>query len=407
MSNSLAKNQIKSNPIIDKLDEIKGFLDKSLDARHPGLMGGLSGIALFYFYYSKHKNDQRIYDRGFGLVINSIDSINKGQKYHSYSNGAAGIGWLVEHLEYYDFIDSQTNDLLVELDEFSYRAMLLEIQNKNLDYLHGAIGIGLYYLNRLRKRPEVDKYISELVDEIEHSSELDVNGGLKWLTYISSDEKTKKCYNLSLSHGISSIIVFLSKVYELNVNKEKTLKLLNGAITYLINNQLDTSLYYSSFPNGIVESENPSNSRLAWCYGDLGIGMALYQAGKITGNSHWVDKAIEILLFTTKRRTDDVTSVVDAGLCHGTAGIAHIYNRMYGYTKNNTFKEAADYWFSKTLEMAKFDDGLAGYKARRNKETGGDINESGLLEGIAGIGLAILSYVSDIDPAWDECLLLS
>ncbi len=30
-----------------------------------------------------------------------------------------------------------------------------------------------------------------------------------------------------------------------------------------------------------------------------------------------------------------------------------------------------------------------------------------LLEGIAGIGLAMISAVSDIEPIWDECLLLS
>lgn len=157
------------------------------------------------------------------------------------------------------------------------------------------------------------------------------------------------------------------------MNTEKTFHLLNGAIRYLLNNQLDASLYHSTFPNGVIESESPSNSRLAWCYGDLGIGMALYLAGKTTNNINWESKALEVLLRTTKRRTDDLTLVVDAGLCHGAVGIAHIYNRMYGYTKNIIFKEASDYWFSKTLDMAKFDDGLAGYKAWRKKEMGGSM----------------------------------
>ncbi len=31
----------------------------------------------------------------------------------------------------------------------------------------------------------------------------------------------------------------------------------------------------------------------------------------------------------------------------------------------------------------------------------------GFLEGIAGIGLAFISAISDIEPAWDEYLLLS
>lgn len=53
--------------------------------------------------------------------------------------------------------------------------------------------------------------------------------------------------------------------------------------------------------------------------------------------------------------------------------------------------------------MARFDDGLAGYKALHTEME----NEYGILEGVAGIGLALLSYVTETEPTWDECLLLS
>ena len=80
---------------------------------------------------------------------------------------------------------------------------------------------------------------------------------------------------------------------------------------------------------------------------------------------------------------------------------------MYNYTQRDEFKQAALYWFDQTLKMAKFEDGLAGYKTWRSIEYGGWQNDYGLLTGIAGIGLALISAVSDIEPAWDECLLLS
>ncbi|MCK5168939.1 MAG: hypothetical protein KAQ75_03590, partial [Bacteroidales bacterium] len=137
------------------------------------------------------------------------------------------------------------------------------------------------------------------------------------------------------------------------------------------------------------------------------VGIALWQAGKNTNNEEWKNKALEILLHTTKRKDLKENSVIDAGLCHGTAGIAHIYNRMYNNTGRDEFKKAAIYWFEQTLKMAKYDDGLAGYKAWRTPEYGGLQNEYGFLEGIAGIGLALISAVSDIEPKWDECLLLS
>ena len=112
-------------------------------------------------------------------------------------------------------------------------------------------------------------------------------------------------------------------------------------------------------------------------------------------------------LHASKRRDLKENFVLDAGLCHGTAGIAHIFNRMFINTGVTDFKEASDYWFEETLKMATFEDGLAGYKVWRTKEMGGWTNEYGFLEGIAGIGLAMISTISNINPDWDECLLLS
>ena len=108
-----------------------------------------------------------------------------------------------------------------------------------------------------------------------------------------------------------------------------------------------------------------------------------------------------------ERKSLEENNVVDAGLCHGTAGIGHVFYRMWWNTKMPEFKKAANYWFEQTLKMAKFEDGLAGFKAWHTPEYGGWVNTYGILEGIAGIGLALLSYYHEIEPTWDECLLLS
>lgn len=88
--------------------------------------------------------------------------------------------------------------------------------------------------------------------------------------------------------------------------------------------------------------------------------------------------------------------------------IGHIFYRAWWNTKIPEFKDAADYWFEQTLKMAFFEDGLAGFKAFEmpdQKPTW--VNKYGLLEGIAGIGLAMLTYDNKMEPVWDECLLLS
>ena len=111
-----------------------------------------------------------------------------------------------------------------------------------------------------------------------------------------------------------------------------------------------------------------------------------------------------LIYAATKRRDLQDNFVQDAGLCHGTAGIGHIFYRMWWNTRMPEFKAAADYWFEQTLKMARFPDGLAGFKAWHSEKYGGWVKDYGLLEGVSGIGLALLTYYYEIEPAWDECL---
>ena len=149
------------------------------------------------------------------------------------------------------------------------------------------------------------------------------------------------------------------------------------------------------------------NSRLAWCYGDLGIASAFWQTGKNNNNTEWKQEAIDILLHTAQRLNTKENLIMDAGICHGAAGVAHIFNRFYKETGIKEFDEARWYWLDQTLQMAKPGTGLAGYQVWNHKA--GWQNEYGLLEGIAGIGLALAGFltedVQDLD--WDQCLLLS
>ena len=214
-----------------------------------------------------------------------------------------------------------------------------------------------------------------------------------------------------MSHGISSIISILSKTYRIvGVDKEKIKRLLQGAVQYLLAQEIDKNKYGSYFTYYALESTSDIiKSRLAWCYGDLGIASALYQAGKVLNEDNWINKSLEILLFAaTERRNLQNNHVSDACLCHGTAGIGHIFYRMWWNTKLPEFKEATDYWFEQTIKMATHVDGLAGFKFFEIPDGKPVwVNRYEFLEGISGICLAMLTYYYEIEPAWDECLLLS
>ncbi|MCL2289599.1 MAG: lanthionine synthetase C family protein, partial [Bacteroidetes bacterium] len=330
----------------------------------------------------------------------------------THCGGLAGIGWLYEYLSQRKIINQDTNLLLEDFDIFLEKALKNFMIEKNYDFLHGGVGIALYFTKRVAKKKELVPVLAQFVEDLENISIKQKDGTIKWCSF-SRKHIGKQTYNISISHGMSSIVSMLSKLNKIEgVDKGKTEKLLREAVQYILGQEIGKEKYGSYFTYYALESTSDiTKSRLAWCYGDLGIASVLFQAGKTLGKNIWIDKALEIFIFAaTMRQNLEDNLVKDAGLCHGTAGIGHIFYRMWWNTQLSEFKDAADYWFEQTLKMAMFEDGFAGFKASEIQMPDGKptwVNKYEFLEGIAGICLAMFTYYYEMDPAWDECLLLS
>jgi lantibiotic biosynthesis protein len=394
-----------------KLDEIALIIKtKSSLSDQSGLLVGNEGIILFLCYYSKFRQENK-YNEG---VINCLDSmiekINLNQKNSPiYSTGLAGTSWLIQHLTSTDFIDKDTEELLYNFDELLYDSMISFLNQGMYDFLHEGLGITFYYLER--NDIKCDNKVAEAIKILDSIKTIHQSGSYKWISNkLNISGTIEKVYNISLSHGMSSIVVILAKALERGIEVTLTKNLLVGTIKYILEQEQDFEQYGCCFPNIAKESirDNNYRSRLSWCYGDLGIALALYKASKVMVDDVLTNKAIDIFLKNTTRTDLKMNGIGDATLCHGSAGIAHIFNRMFLNTKLPKFKETADYWFQKTLELAIWKDGLAGFKKRTiNNQQEGWENENGFLEGIAGIGLALIANISETDPVWDKALLIS
>jgi hypothetical protein len=103
----------------------------------------------------------------------------------------------------------------------------------------------------------------------------------------------------------------------------------------------------------------------------------------------------------------DNTGVRDAGLCHGAAGLGHLFNRLFHAVGDACFFEAARFWFQNCLEMRRPRRGVAGFSRHWQSQDGADcwLKDPGLLSGAAGIGLALLAAITDVEPKWDRILL--
>jgi len=400
--------------LLNKLTEISAVLSKNHEGNKDiGVLSGISGIALFQFYYSRFIDDESYADIGVGIISSIIEKINEGYSFPTFCTGIAGAAWVIELLKEEEFIDIDSDELLSDLDDYLCHAIQEMGEEDNFyDFLHGTLGIGFYFFKRYQKTQSKElknRYKEELLNIITLLENASQKEGemIKWQSYLIREENLKGV-NLSLSHGMMSIINFLSRLATENVFYDKAENLIKGAVNFVLKQENQDLSCSSWFPSWVYDGmETDSNARLAWCYGDLGIGITLWRAGGVMKNKEIQQKAIAILQHASKRRDLEESKIKDAALCHGAFGVAQIYNHMYKETKEVTFKETADFWLTKGLEMGKHSDGPAGYKQWYGGEEQGWREETNLLEGIAGIGLAMISCLATFDTKWDECLLIS
>ena len=367
-----------------------------------------AGNTLFQFYYSRYLKGEIKTE----IITKSISKINKGYNYPTYCAGIAGFGWTLDHLEQEGFIEVDSDSLLPVFDDYLYSVMVSDMRNENFDFLHGAIGYAFYFLSRYKNTKAEDlkeKYkfiLLQFVDLLDKMSNETSENSLRWVSVLNR-ETGEKGYNLSLSHGMSSIIGILTKLFENDDFKLSTETILRKAISYILNFKNEDYSSFSLFPSWVPEKGDIDyKSRLAWCYGDLGIGVRFWYAGKALKNKSLCNTAISIMKHAAQRVTQESNMVVDAGVCHGSYGNAQMFYRMYKETNDLIFKEAAEFWIQDGINKATFSYGYAGYKQLCGLDRKWEPQIS-LLEGIAGIGLTIIDCLSDFENNWDECLMIS
>lgn len=397
--------------IYNKCKEITNLICDCTSINNIGLFDGSSGISLLFFYSGKYLKNNYYTEKGIeqlNTIFNSISENTYGQ--HTFCSGLSGFGWTFNHLIDNGFMEAEENQI-ADIDDIVAEAALKDINNLWYDYMHGAVGVGLYLVMRNTLSEKNYSSLSQLIEKL-YEIRVESDKGITWRDYLDivfGEKKTDSIrFNLGMAHGITSIIIFLCKCYEKGINKELAKKMIEGAVEFIKNHKLPSHIKSTSlYPSWIEEGKEISPiSRLAWCYGDLGIASTLWQAGKSLNNEEWKKESVETMLHASKRKDLKENEVLDAGICHGTAGIAHIFNRFYCETKMPIFKETAAYWIDQTLKMAWHADGLAGYKSWHGKNSEW-VNRYCLLEGIAGIGLVLLSYISEEETTWDKSLLLS
>lgn len=384
------------------INEIQNIPEKAFSS---GLLTGLSGHLLFLWHAGKFLPEQ-VSEPLFNKRLSEMETVDHTKPFGmSFGLGITGIAWLYE-----TFLQEQADSYQPEFNQNTDILVQQYLQgvsdSTDIEYVLGVSGIAVYLARRNRCQQALGS--SELlISVLQKQAHFLDESSCAWNTPPSSIYRFNKDnnnpeFNLGLAHGVPAVLAALIALHDgLIRQKEKARQLLDAGCNWLLRQRQDPEKYGCYFGN---VAEQPSTSRLGWCYGDLTIALTLFRAGKLLQRDDLICAATEICLHAS-HRTYEQSFVQDAAICHGIAGLALSFRLLSEYCPDPQIKLAEQFWHNELLMLYRTQ-GLKGFY-RFGEEEGQStyLEDTSLLNGYAGIGLYLLTTLGQ-KADWTEALLL-
>ena len=354
-----------------RLQALRSLARDSLnrDSCDLSLARGAAGWALALVYGSEDEGDHALAQ---ALLSASASALPRSAGLFS---GLSGVLWTMQHLGDVCTGGDDPRHCFAEPDP--QLVDWLRGDPGELDLCEGVAGVALYALAH-----EDCAWSSSCLDAaVAHFEAKRERGDQGWFWRAADGE-----IDLGLAHGVPGIIVALARIAEERENHEAA-ELAAGALQWLqtqARRPFDTSIFPSF--SGWTDP-----SRVAWCYGDLGVAWCLAYAGRVVGNSSCRELAAEAALAAARR---DLSSarIDGTSLCHGSAGGAHLFRRLHDELDVGGCEDAAYRYVEHLLEF----------------ETAPALAEdqtlSGILEGHPGAIFVLASLLDEDCVGWDRWL---
>jgi lantibiotic modifying enzyme len=334
-----------------------------------GLASGPAGAALFFAYLDRFHPGEGHGAKAHAFLERAVEDLAAQAPGPGLLTGFTGVAWALEHLEG----APGEEDANGEVDAFLI-SLLDAPWDGPFDLVSGLAGMGIYALERL-PRPSGRRILEGVVDHLERTSR-PAGPGRAWLTPPGQLPPWQRAlcpqghWNLGLAHGVPGVVALLARARVAGL--DRAVPLLEDAVAWLqAQRQPGTlpSAFAPWLPAGPAGS--PMASRIAWCYGDLGVALALLQAARATARPDWEGAARSIARKAALRAPGQAGDR-DACLCHGAAGNAHLFNRLFQATGEEGFRRAALAWYQRTLDYREKGQGAGGFRFHRPPTPGVD-----------------------------------
>jgi lantibiotic biosynthesis protein len=381
--------------------------------RDPSLGRGQAGLALLYTWLARTRRMPQADVLARQCLDQAIEAVSTQAMNASLYGGFTGVAWAAEVVD--RLLDPDAEDRSEAVDDALLR--LLSRANRwsaPYDLIVGLTGLGVYALQRY-PRPVAIECLRQVVERLDECAQHDEHG-LYWWTPPAEilDQESRKQYpsgraDLGVAHGVAGAVGLLGGICGAGVEQATARPLLEGAVSWLLAHSVPTEAG-PTFPVWVAPGFQPSPARCAWCYGDPGIAAALLLAARGVGHAGWEQTAVALACRAAERPASE-TGVVNANFCHGAAGLAHLYNRMYQATGEPELGRAALYWLERTLGFYRRARDAGDSWVQGNWDPGWQERWTWtgieLVEGAAGVALVLLAAATSVEPTWDRMFLVS
>jgi class I lanthipeptide synthase len=381
--------------------------DAQQDGTQPGasLSGGAAGLSLFFAQLARagHIDRAEAATRWLDDAIETLATTRMGASLYA---GFTGVAWAVDVVG--RLLDEDAEDRNEAIDD----ALLAVLGKRDwesapYDLIHGLTGLGVYALDRWPRATAVES-VTRVVTHLAKRARHDEVGTYWWtgpslLVAPRRQEHPRGGVDLGVAHGIAGVIPFLAQACSLGAADASVEMLLDETVRWLFAQAVEGDSG-PTIPSFVADGVAPQPTRSAWCYGDPGVAAALLIAARAVGEWSWFDRATDLAVHAAERPPSR-SGVADAGFCHGSAGLAHLFNRMFQLTGEPKLADVSLFWLEQTLKLCT----PAGGESPAVVRTGPQLpwNGLGILEGAAGIGLVLLAASTSLEPLWDRMFLVS
>jgi|GEM_PF-759965 len=387
-----------------------------------GLMHGKMGISIFFFHLARQTGNQ-IYEDYAGELIDEIYEEITANTPVDFENGLAGIGWGIEYLVQNGFIEADTDEVLEEFDNRIFKELIYNTP-QYIGLLNGLLGIGFYFLKRIKNKAFNDEKITtltnkqtliHLIDELYRKTQniteiisepLSSSNNNQTFEQLSNPRTTNQqigaqrpndhrdrsngtvneTFDLTWNYPV--LLWFLAELYEQNIFNFKVEKIIQRLTEPLSNesnmpklhsNRLLLALTLTKLQQTATKKLQTKNHKPRTRNHEQKTTNNIKPSNQVElSNFPNIEKRISNLLYGINRKTiNSELPTHNTTLRYGTSGVAWIYLQLHHQTGDNHFKEEMEYWINSLFVPGNSKD-FSGMNFE-------NLNAFGLLEGLGGI----------------------